>query len=376
MLKLAWKNGLFSPARTILNIVAVAAILAEILILEGFLSGTYTQLRDAVVLRGGDVIVGQSGINSFIASRSLLPQQTRAKVEAQPGVKAAAPLTSLPLIYESRGRLSPIVVMVYETRGGPQQIISGRAPEKSREIVIDKSLAKRYGLEPGDTMRLSAYDFTVTGIAKGAAALFTPFAFITYDGFFDFYADSNVGADMSSLSSLSFLLVDVAEGADPEQVAATIDANIPETDALLPIDLARNDENLGREMFGPILNLLLGLSYGIGALAIGLFSFAAVRSRKQSLGVLRALGFTTRRLMVSVVAEALGAVLLAIPLGILMAGGIANLIEYLSPVYLMQTNDPTGLWRTAIIAVALAIIGALAPLGALRRLEPAMAFKE
>jgi hypothetical protein len=62
MLRLALKNGLYRPARTLLTVVAVAAILAEILMLEGFMSGTYTQLRQNVLRRGGDVIVGQSGI--------------------------------------------------------------------------------------------------------------------------------------------------------------------------------------------------------------------------------------------------------------------------------------------------------------------------
>lgn len=375
MLKLALKNGLFRPGRTFLTILAVAAILAEILMLEGFLSGTYTQLRQAVIHRGGDLIVGQSGISSFIAARSVLPQRTRAEVEAIPGVAAAHPLTALSLIYEARGRLSPIIVMVYDDAGGPSSVVAGRAPEGEGEIAIDRSLAERYGLRPGDVMRLAAYDFTVTGITEGAAALFTPFAFITYDGLIDFFFASDVGADIAAFPLLSFLLVDVAPGADPAQVATAIEAGVPTADALLPARLAANDENLGREMFGPILNLLLGLSYGIGALAIGLFSFASVRSRKKTLGVLRALGFTTRHLMTGVVAEALGIALLAIPLGIVMAGGLATLIETLSPVYLVQTNDPVGLWRTAIVTVFLAVLGALAPLGTLRRLDPAMAFR-
>ena len=376
MLKLAWKNGLLRPARTFLTILAVAAILAEILMLEGFLSGTYAQFRQAVLKRGGDVIVSQSGITNFIVARSVLPQRTREAVEAVPGVAAANPYTSLMLIYESGGRLSPIIVMVYDKTGGPSRIIEGSEPRATGEIVIDRSLAERYGLGLGDTLRVAAYDFTVSGIAEGAAALFTPFAFLTYDGLIDFYFSSDVGADIAAFPLLSFLLVDVEPGADPAQVAARIRDSVPDVDALLPTTLARNDENMGRELFGPILNLLLGLSYGIGALAIGLFSFAAVRSRKQSLGVLRALGFDTRHLMVGVLAEALGTAILAIPLGILMASGLANLIETLSPVYLVQTNDPTGLLRTGAVALVIAVLGALAPLGTLRRLDPATAFRE
>jgi putative ABC transport system permease protein len=375
MLKLAIKNGFYRPARTFLTVLAVAAILAEILMLEGFMSGTYTQLRKSVLERGGDVIVAQTGISNFIAARSVLPQQVRAEVEAQPGVAEAHPLTSLMLIYEAGGRLSPILIVVYDDAGGPATVTEGRAPQGTGEIAIDRALAKRYGLAIGDKLTLSAYDFTITGITEGAAAIFTPFAFVTFDGLIDFYFESDVGADIAAFPLLSFLLVDVAPGADPAEVAASIDANIPDADTFLPETLATNDENLGRELFGPILSLLLGLSYAIGALAIGLFSFAAVRSRKKTLGVLRALGFTTRHLMAGVVIEALFTALLAIPLGVAMASGLAMLIENMSPVYLIETGNPVGLWRTGAIAVLLAILGGLAPLGTMRRLDPATAFR-
>lgn len=375
MLRLALKNGLYRPARTLLTVVAVAAILAEILMLEGFMSGTYTQLRQNVLRRGGDLVVGQAGIPTFIAARSVLPQQARAAVEAQPGVAAAHPITSLMLIYEKANRLSPIIVTVFDDAGGPDKVVMGRAPQASGEIVIDRALAKRYGLGLGDTLTVAAYDFTITGMTQGAAAIFTPFAFITFDALIDFYFASDVGADIAAFPLLSFLLVDVTPGVNPASVAAEIEANVPEADVFLPGDLAGRDENLGREMFGPILGLLLGLSYAIGALAIGLFSFAAVRSRRKNLGVLRALGFNTGHLAAGIVFEALLTVLLAIPLGVLLANALAGVIQTLSPVYLIQTNTATGLWRTAAVAIVLAILGGLAPLGAMRRLDPATAFR-
>ncbi len=375
MFSLTLGNAVHKPARTALTILAIAAILAEILVLEGFLTGSYTQLRQAVLQRGGDVIVSQKGVTNFLAARSILPQRARRDVESRPGVASAHPLTSISAIYEADGRLTPIIVLVYDDKGGPSRLIAGRAPRKSREIVIDRSLAERYGLSVGDTLTLSAYDFTVSGIADGAAALFTPFAFLTYDGLIDFYFESDVAADIAAFPLLSFLMVDVKKGFSPAAVAADISANVPEASAILPAQLAANDENLGRELLGPIMNLLLGLSYGIGALAIGLFSYAAVRTRRKSLGVLRALGFDTRHLVIGVMTEALGTVVLAIPLGIAIGAGLGSLIESLAPVYMLQTLDPTALWRTALIALVLAVLGALAPLGSLMRLDPATAFR-
>jgi putative ABC transport system permease protein len=375
MLKLTLKNSLYRPARTVLIVLAVAAIVAEILILEGFLSGSYAQMRNAVLRRGGDVIVAQSGISNFLMARSILPQQARAEVEAQPGVASAEPLTLLSLIFEQDGRLTPIFIVVYDTAGGPVEIVQGRAPKVDREIVIDRSLAERYGIATGDTLTLSDYDFTVSGVSRGSAALFTPFAFMTYDSLLDFYFESDVAADIAAFPLLSFLSVTVTPGADPATVAATINANVPAANALLLSTMAKNDDNLGRELLGPVLNLLLALSYGIGAMAIGMFMFAAVRGRQKSLGVLRALGFTTRHLALAVIVEAIVTVLLAIPFGIVLAVLLAEVIQAYAPVYLLLPTEPAGLLRTGVVVLVLAVLGGLAPVRMLARLDPATAFR-
>ena len=375
MLWLNLRSALHRPGRTLLIVLAFAAIVAEILILEGFLAGTYTQLRRAVLNRGGDVIVSQAGVRNFLVARSILPQQTRAAVEAVPGVAAAHPLALLSLIYEQDGRLTPIIVLVTDDKGAAERLVSGRQATAPQEIVIDRSLADRYGLAPGAVMTLADYDFTVVGIADGAAALFTPFAFLSFDGLIDFYFASDVAADIAAFPLLSFLLVDVDPGSDPAEVARAIDTAVPEARAMLPSAFAANDVGLGRELLAPILNLLLALSYGAGALAIGLFMFVGVRGRRKSLGVLRALGFTTRHLATGVVAEAVAIAALALPLGLALALGLAVLIEAWMPVYLVEIGQASILLRTSVVVLAMAVLGALSPLRSLARLDPASAFR-
>jgi len=375
MLWLNFSNAIHRPGRTVLVLLAIAAIVAEILILEGFLAGSYTQLRRTVLDRGGDVVVSQSGVSNFLAARSILPQQTRAAVEAVPGVADAQPLAALSLIYEQDARLTPLMVLVSDGPGGPARLLSGRAPEASREIAIDRSLAQRYGLAPGDVMTLAEYDFTIVGVAEGAAALFMPFVFFSFDGLIDFYFDSDVAADIAAFPLLSFLLIEVAPGADPAAVAASISAAVPDAQGILPRALAANDESLGRELLAPVLNLLLALSYGTGALAIGLFMFAGVRGRRKSLGVLRALGFTTRHLVMGVIAEAVVLAAIALPVGWALARGFAALVDVYLPVYVVQIDDPSTLLRTTAVVLVLAVAGALGPLGSLMRLDPASAFR-
>ncbi len=104
--------------------------------------------------------------------------------------------------------------------------------------------------------------------------------------------------------------------------------------------------------------------------------FATVRSRRKSLGVLRALGFTPRDIVTGVIAEALATAAAAIPVGIFIALALGALIQHVAPVYLLQVDEPDAILRTAGIAILLAILGALAPLRMLLRLDPATAFRE
>jgi putative ABC transport system permease protein len=375
VLYLTYRQSRLEIGRVGLTILAIAAIIAEIFILEGFLAGNYSQLRNAVLNRGGDVMVTQKGISNFIAARSILPQQTRELVEAVEGVQTTHPLTSLSVIFNKDGRRTPIIILVYDTAGGPRHIISGRAIENPREIVIDQALAKRYDLAPGDTMTISDFEFTVAGVSQNSAAFFTPFAFLTYDGLIDFYFESDVADDIAAFPLLSFLSVDVTPGSDPKTVAQRIESNVSAADAFLPTELAHQDENLGRNLLGPVLNLLLVVSYGIGALVIGMFMFAAIRARRQSLGVLRALGFSTGRIAGAVMVEAGILTLLAIPLGLLLSHGLASTIHSIAPVYLILPGEPDALLRTTLIALVLAGLGALAPIRLISRTDPAAVFR-
>ncbi len=361
--------------RSSLTVLAIAAVIAEILILEGFLAGLYLQLRQAVLNRGGDLVVTQAGIGNFIAARSILPQTARLDVEAVEGVRVTHPLTGISVIYERDGRSTPIIVLVYDSAGGPTDIIAGKREPAERGIIIDRALAVKYDLAPGDPMMISDFVFTVSGISVNSSAFLTPFAFITYDDLIDFYFESDIGADIATFALLSFLLVETEPGAGLAEVAARIEERVPVADVYLPSTLAASDERLGREMLGPILGLLLVVSYGIGVLVVGMFMFVAIRGRIRDFGVLKALGFRTRSLSSSALLEALLLTLLALPVGIALAHAIAGIIHANAPVYLILPTEPQGIGRTALAALAFAALGALVPVRAIARIDPAMVFR-
>jgi putative ABC transport system permease protein len=372
---LAYRQLTHDMLRTVMTVLAVGAVIAVILVLEGFRTGIYAQLRSGVLDRGGDLIVTQAGIANMIGTRSVLPQLLRLDVEDVEGVGEAHPLTGLPIIYERDGRRTPIFLFVYDTLGGPREIAEGRPLAGPHEIVIDRSLAKKYGLKPGDAFEVSEFTFTVAGIASESSALFTAFGFVSYDGLIDFYFESDMVADITTFPLLSFLLVELEPAARVADVAAGIEAAIPEADVFLPEELARRDQELGESFVGPVLGVLLLVTYVIGVIVVGLFMFSAIDARRRALGVLRALGFTSRALAGSTVFEATVICVLAIPVGVVLALAIAEAIHGLAPLYLVLPAAPDLVLRTAVGSLAFALAGAVLPIRAIARLDPAQAFR-
>ena len=375
MFRLIYRQLIYSPLRTGLTTAALAAVIAVILVLEGFDRGLVAQSRQLVLERQADLIVTQAGISNMHAARSILPQFARQEVEAVDGVAIAHPLTGILAIYEQGDRRTPVYLLVYDTAGGPRRIIAGGQPTASRDIVVDRSLARRYGLEPGDPFVLSDFEFRIAGITKGDTALLTPVGFLRFDGLLDFYFESDLAADISTFPLLSFLLIELEPGADRDEVAKRVRALVPAGGVFLPEQLADNDASLVRVMFGPVFVLLVSVAYLTGVLVAAIIMFAAVLARRRGFGVLKALGFSSVFLTRAVVLEAAVLTLIAIPAGMAFAAAIGTVVEVAMPLYLVRSLEPVPVLRTAIGALGFAVLGALAPMPLIHRVEPAIAFR-
>ena len=70
MLSLVYSQLVHDPFRTAITTPAIVSALAVILLLEVFLSGLYIQLKNVSLNCGADLIVVQTGVSNFVASRS------------------------------------------------------------------------------------------------------------------------------------------------------------------------------------------------------------------------------------------------------------------------------------------------------------------
>ncbi|HSF84860.1 MAG TPA: ABC transporter permease, partial [Acidimicrobiia bacterium] len=326
--------------RSAITCAGIVAVFAVILVLQGFQQGLNTQLRRVALDRGADLIATQAGVSNMIGARSAIPQMTRAQVEAVEGVRVAHPMTTLPIIYEKGGRKSALFLFVVDSAGGPTETVAGRLPENEGEILIDRSLAQMFDLAPGDDFVVAGYTFEIAGVVRPTSALWTPFAFLNYDSLIEFYFEADLADDISAFPLLSYLLIEVEQGADPLAVAERVDAAVPDVDVYRPEAMARNDEALGRTMLGALLTLLIAVAYVAGLLVVALFMFTAAEGRRRDLGILMALGFTDRAILASIVGEMVMLVGLAIPLGLALAYALATVTHATMPIYLILPTVP------------------------------------
>lgn len=119
MLRLVLGQLRLDPLRTVLNGFTLAAVIAVILMFQGFLEGLVAQSRDAVLNRGADLIVTQAGVRNLTLARSILPQSARSEVEAIDGVSIAHPLTGIPVTCVEGMKRAALHLLVYDTGGGP-----------------------------------------------------------------------------------------------------------------------------------------------------------------------------------------------------------------------------------------------------------------
>jgi len=150
---------------------------------------------------------------------------------------------------------------------------------------------------------------------------------------------------------------------------------VPEVDVYSAQQLAQNDRVVGEELFGPIMGVLVGLSYTIGLMIIGLIIYSDVSSRSRSFGVMKALGFHLSHIINSVAIQSCILVVIAFPLGVLLAQTTASIIEYQMPVYMVHVLDPVGLWYAFIGMVVITGVGSLLPLRMIARIDPLLAFQ-
>ena len=391
---LSHKRRLFT---TSLAVLLGVAFMAGTFVLTDTMGRTFDDLfsdvsanTDAVVRSADTVEVPFGG-----EQRGRLPEDIVESVRDVPGVAIVEPeIEDYAQFVDEEGEPVGNPAMGAPTFGlvwpqadelNPMNLVDGRPPETSGEVVADKQTADTGGFEVGDTItlitRAGPTELELVGIARfgqvdspGGASL----AMLTYDDAQRLLLD---GAP--ELTSLSVVAED---GVSQEQVVEQLAAALPDdVEVITGAEFIEENQDAIAEALGFFQTTLL--VFALIALFVSCFiiynTFSIiVAQRTRELALLRAIGASRRQVLGSVLLEALAVGMFAAIIGLLAGIGLAQLLQALLGA--LGIDIPSSgivlLGRTIVVSVlvgvGITVISAIFPARRAARVPPVAALRE
>jgi putative ABC transport system permease protein len=252
--------------------------------------------------------------------------------------------------------------------GGPWNIVEGDPSvlhQPSTILIEDSQREKFGGLNLGSVREVNGYKMRIGGFVWGLLPFGPPYTFTDLD------TARTIGSFESD--QLSFVLVELAPGADRATVQRDLAARCPTADVYTRDEYShRIVMQLLRDQLGASFGTSTAFGLIIGFVIVALLMFSSVLDRVREFATLKALGLTngdiTRLLLVQSVCYALVGSLIGLGImGFLVNGMSSATLALIIPHWLTEI--------TPAVMVALCALASMIAVRRVRRLEPGMVFK-
>ena len=365
---IAVKNLVAERARFVMSVCGVGFAVLLVLVMAGIFVGTTNQVTTYIDHSKGAVWAVQPGVSQMFRAVSWLPADGKDRLTAIPGVASADPILGLPSDFVHNGSQTAYFVLGYNADsgvGGPWSLAEGRNVARGGEVVLDRVLAKKNGVQVGDRVRLVDEDFTVVGLSNQTAAVGNFYAFISLP---------DASRLLRAGNRVSYFLVRPKDGMSAEGLAESIRRHAPGMDALTSPTFAENSRAIVISMIGRPLKTMIGIAALVGVALVGLTMLSMTSEQMRDFGVLRAIGVRPIQLCSTVISQAA----IVAGLGYLLGASITYAAQFLIRDRLGDVTievTPTMLAAMAGATCVMAILGSLIPVRRVSRLDPALAFR-
>ena len=347
---LVLKNLLRRKARTALTVAGVAIGVGLIVALLSITAGVKKTANQLIHVGHSDFGLFQQGASDL--TRSVLPQSLVAKVKAEPGVADAAQIFIRVGTVEGQDEFLLFGFGAGEFADRRNVVIEGHRAH-GREAMLGDEAAKALHLGPGDLLQVGKRAFPIAGVYHSG----------------DRFVDLSAVLPLPIVQSLAqrpheitTIGVTVEPGANPKDVAKRLEATFPGVTAVVEPGQAVRIDTSSRLLVtaGWIFSLLALIIGGIGVtntMAMSVFE------RVREIGIMRAVGWTSKRIAALIVSEALAICLFGLGLGLLGGWAAAVLLTEHSSLSTLTQADFTGsvfAWGLAF-ALGVGLLGALYP---------------
>ena len=354
-------------ARFAITVGGVGMAIALVLFLVALYDGVREEGNGWVASRPTDAWVAQRNTTNFIKASSILLASEADSIRADPAVAAVAPLLRLIMPIEHGGRRVTAILIGTDTasRDAYPRVVQGSDSLGEHGILLDWALARRLGVEVGDTVVVQGGHFAVAGITRGTNSVLTQLAFISISDAYLLLGFSDVA---------SYFLVRASPGVSRQDLVARLSRRIPRASVIAQPEFA--DNNM-QELRGGLIPLLATVAVlgGIVAVAVlTLLLYGSVMDRREDYALLKAVGASPALLGRLVFAQALAAVAGGLVVGLLAYAAAVPLSARFAPVVTLALALRVVLY-VAAGALLVGAVGALMPLQRVARIHPAEVFR-
>ena len=394
-LQLAWKNISGNTYRSWVVAICALLVAAFAMFATILLRGAATSLKLASDRLGADIIVVPEGAEADMEGALLMgvpaefwmPESNIAALAAMPDVEAISPQVYLAtLTGASCCSVSNMFMVAYD----PQTDFAVR-PWLKGELIEGLDLGEVVGgsyisaTEGKQNIRVYGYLVTLKANIEPTGTGLDQTMFFTLQTARDIARISQAMAERPldiPQDQVSAILLKVKPGSDPHKVAIEIYRNVP---GVVPIE-SSNLFQASRKQLNSLLHtmlILLGATWLLSVVLIGLVFSMAANERRRELGVLRALGATRRFIGQSLLTEAGILALCGGAVGIFLAVLVIYLFRQLIMVslgipFLLPSPGLLAIQIGAGLLLALfsVFLAALFPALKISRQDPAIAMRE
>ncbi len=367
---LAFLNLSRRPARSLHTISAIAIAIAAIVSLTSIAWGFEASWQKANDLRGTDLIVTR------VASENTLPapfpaSSVQGKLAAMPHVAQVAGLLSELL---SVADSAPMFVFGWE-RGSflwdHLSLREGRWPKDDQErvVVLGSLAAGQVGKKVGDSVAMESERYEVAGIFESPALVENGAVLMTL-------AQAQRLNDKPGKVNILNLKLDASAGEhDVLAIRDAVSHSMPGYAAITSGQLVQQNAivRISKAMSAATI-LIAGL---VGALGVLNTMLMSVNERTQEIGVLLALGWRRRRVMLLILLESVAVASAGGLAGIALGAGGVRVLEHVE----LLRGKIDGLFTPGLVfaafalAVLLGILGGLYPALRASRMSPNAALR-
>ncbi len=361
------KNLLRQRIRTGLTILGISIGITTVVALGVVTESLKASSGEILKMGGADFMVAQQGAADL--SFSIVSESDAAALAEQPGVRRAEPV----LFHVVRVASNPFFIIfgrrTEDMLDNPPPLLQGRVwtADTRDEVVLGKRAADSLGVGIGDTITLDKRDFRVTGIYRTGRLYEDGGAYLPLDLVQEMAGKAGV---------VTAVFVAVKPGTDPRSVAQSIEEKFPNLATISTVgEYGKVDQ--GVRMLDAANIAISVLAVGIGAIGVMNTMVMAVFERTREIGILRAVGWSGRRILRMIIGESLllcgiaaavgGALGVLATRAILLIDTVRNLLE---PQYNLDVFI-----RALAVAVIVALAGAAYPAFRAIRLTPMEALR-